>query len=187
MKRRAGLALGFALLVAAPAAPASAANDFRIVPGERVGPVTRTTTRDRIAGLFPGAKVSHEEMTESPCFGDADPVMTFVEAKGWGLSICWSKGRPSTVLASGPRWHAPSGVHPGMTLPQAEQANGRPLMLHGFLGCYLAIGNGGRIKVTVLIGRDNKVCAFPANKFTSDGVRQDRDDYVVKQLGVELN
>jgi hypothetical protein len=186
MTRAVLIVLGIALAFV-PAMPAAAANDFAVVPGQRVGPLTKTTTKARLARLFPGAKITHEEVQDSPCFGEADPVMTFVKGEGWGLSICWSKGRPTTVLASGARWHAPSGVHPGMTLPQVEKVNGRVLMLHGFLGCYLAVGNGGKIKVSVLIGRDNKVCAFPATQFTSDGVTRDRDDYVVKQLGVELN
>lgn len=183
MKRAVLLILG--IVSVAPVATA-AANDFVIVPDKRVGPVTRTTRREQVAGLFPGAKVSHQKMMETPCFGEADDVMTFVEGKGWGLSICWEKGRPSTVLATGRRWRAPSGVRNGMTLPQVERVNGKPLMLHGFLGCYLAVGDGGRVKVSVLIGKDKGVCAFPSQKFSSDKVVKARRQYTVRMLGVEL-
>ena len=187
MTRAVLLIVGIAFAAVVQATPAAAANDFAVVPGQRVGPLTKTATKAQLARLFPGAKVTHEEVMDSPCFGEADPVMSFVKGDGWDLSVCWSKGRPTTVLVSGARWHAPSGVHPGMTLPQVEKANGGVLMLHGFLGCYLAVGNGGKVKVSVLIGRDTKTCVFPATQFSSDGVTEDRDDYVVKQLGIELN
>ena len=58
-------------------------NDWRIVPGERIGPVTAATTRADLPRLFPGAPAKDDEIELAE--GVLEPATQIAD-----LSIVWS-------------------------------------------------------------------------------------------------
>lgn len=115
--------------------------DWNIVPGKRVGPITAKTSRDDLARLFPGSKIADDEMELDE--GMLTPA-TFVY-KGEPsrqLAIVWNgksaEAHPKEIFIcferrSGPcDWQASNGIRIGTRLHDLEAKNGRPFTVAGF-------------------------------------------------------
>jgi hypothetical protein len=110
-------------------------NDWRIVPGERLGPVTAATTRADVPRLFPGAPAKDDEIELAE--GVLEPATQVAD-----LAIVWSgksaDAHPSRIFIcrgrrrSSCQWRTTDGITLGVRLDRLEQLNGRPFSISGF-------------------------------------------------------
>lgn len=154
------------------------ANDWLIVPGVRVGPVTAGTVRGDLPRLFPGAAVADQEL-------ELDEGMVFpatMVARGTpseSLAIVWTgpgadahpkqvfvcRGRRRGVC----RYHAPvpgGDIAVGSRLSDLEALNGKAFTIQGF-----GFGYGG----SVLSWDDGKLEKVDCNSTLSLAIDGERD------------
>ena len=126
-------------------------NDWRIVPGERVGPVTATVTRADLPRLFPGAPAKDDEIELAE--GVLEPATQVAD-----LAIIWSgksaDAHPSRIFIcrgrrrSSCQWRTADGITLGVRLDRLEQLNGRHFSISGFgfdYGGNVLSWNGGKL------------------------------------------
>ncbi|WP_346292383.1 hypothetical protein [Sphaerothrix gracilis] len=109
------------------------ANDFLIVPGERVGPITEATTYDDLVTLFGEAALTNttwpgpEGSFNLPATEvDLGPDQSF-------LAVWLDEARSQlfSITQLGRDWQTPEGIHVGMPLSELEAVLG-PFQLSGF-------------------------------------------------------
>lgn len=114
-------------------------NDWLIVPGKRVGPLTAKTVHADLARAFGAKNVVDEEVV----VGDTGPeegTTVFGDQAETALTILWNDDTPEPhigriVFCQGAekcRWHTEEGVSFGTTLKMLESRNGRKFKLYGF-------------------------------------------------------
>jgi hypothetical protein len=126
-------------------------NDRRIVPGERVGPVTAATTRADLPRLFPGAPAKDDEIELAE--GVLEPATHIAD-----LAIVWSRknadAHPARIfICRGRRrtscqWQTADGITLGVRLDRLEQLNDRAFSISGFgfdYGGNVLSWNGGKL------------------------------------------
>lgn len=125
--------IGLALLLCPPALAAQD-DDFLIVPGERVGRVTKDSTEKALVAIYGKDRVK-------PHFVELGEGMACRGTKvlfdnGESLEISWRDDKAKTGVVSinvvGRRWKTREGVHFGIRLKALEKINGRPFSLAGF-------------------------------------------------------
>jgi hypothetical protein len=132
MTLRAIIALG-ALLVGSAAAQK---NDWLIVPGQRVGPITASTTRAALNSLF--GKENVEDRSLDVNEGPEAATVVFGNDTSGALAITWDKEHPSTIhicfgTQTGPcRWRAASGIRIGLPLMELQKLNGKSFQVAGY-------------------------------------------------------
>ncbi|HYA18069.1 MAG TPA: hypothetical protein VEF06_11415, partial [Bryobacteraceae bacterium] len=140
-------------MLAAPSFVMGQANDFLLVPGVRVGPLTASAVKADVERLFPGATVKDDELElEEGVVLEATYVNR--EKRPESLAIVWTGKTPDShpkqvFLCRGRgrgecRWHAaaPGGnITVGVKLLDLEKINGNPFTIHGF-----GYGYGGNIE-----------------------------------------
>lgn len=97
----------------------SAVQDTTIVPGERVGPVTRTTTRDDLVAMFGEAALEDTEIPVGEGF--TEPATVVNSDSDQAFAIVWlddSQTQPATVTDFGPAWETVEGF--GLGTPYSE-------------------------------------------------------------------
>jgi hypothetical protein len=154
------------------------ANDWLIVPGVRVGPVTAATVKADLARLFPQATVSDQEL-------ELDEGMVFpatMVARGTqseSLAIVWTgkeaDAHPKQVFVCRGRrrgackYHAPvagGDIAVGTKLSDLETLNGKPFTMQGF-----GFGYGG----SVLSWDDGKLGKIDCHSSLSLAIDGERD------------
>jgi hypothetical protein len=126
-------------------------NDWRIVPGQRVGPVTAATTRADVPRLFPGSPAKDDEIELAE--GVLEPATQIAD-----LAIVWSAKDPGAhparvFICRGRRrascqWRTPDGITLGVRLDRLESLNGRRFSIAGFgfdYGGNVLSWNGGKL------------------------------------------
>jgi len=132
MMLRAIIAMG-TLLVSSAAAQK---NDWLIVPGQRVGPITAATTRADLDTLFGKDNVRDGSLGSSEVPEAATIVLG--DDTSAALAVTWDRERPSTIhicfgTQTGPcRWRTVSGIRIGLPLRELEKLNGRSFQLSGY-------------------------------------------------------
>jgi hypothetical protein len=133
---------GLPILVALAVAPLSfAANDWLIVPGTRVGPITANAVPADLRRLFPEASIKDDEIELDE--GMLQPAtLVYNDNASERLAVSWtSKGpdaHPKQIFVCwgrrrGPcRWQASGGIRVGTRLKDLEVMNGKPFMVSGF-------------------------------------------------------
>jgi hypothetical protein len=126
----------FLLLVTAAAT--LAAQDFTVVPGERVGPVTVATTRSSLAKAFPSGAVEDDQIELDEGMLQA-ATLVYHKDPSQALAISWTPaGTPRQIficwgLRRGTcRWQTPDGIRFGTRLSELETLNGGPFTISGF-------------------------------------------------------
>ena len=121
-----------ALSLAVSAARASGPGlDWKIVAGERVGPITAATRDADLPGLFPDADVKYtfEALT-------ANHLTTITRGNGLRITIYWTEkgGAIRAVHVRDPegKWATESGLRSGMTLAQVEEINDGGFLVSNF-------------------------------------------------------
>lgn len=117
------------------------ANDWALVPGVRVGPITAGTVREDLNRWFPPDAVEDDEIELDE--GMLQPA-TFVYRKdpSQTLAISWNgkgpQAHPKQIfvchgLRRGTcRWQTGSGIRMGTHLSELESWNGKPFTISGF-------------------------------------------------------
>jgi hypothetical protein len=179
------------ILLAAPSFVMGQANDFLLVPGVRVGPLTASAVKADVPRLFPGATVKDDELEL-----DEGYVLqaTFVnrEKRPESLAIVWNgktpDSHPKQVFVCRGRgrgeckWHAvaPGGnIGVGVKMLDLEKINGKPFTIHGF-----GYGYGGNIESW----DGGKIEKFDCNNsllLGVDGVRNREGEFTVNVTSEE--
>ena len=113
------------------ASEASPLTDTLIVPGERVGPITRTTTREDLASLFGEDRLSDESVHIGEGFTEPSTVINLGAEQSF--TIVWqddNRTQPTTVRDFGPAWKISEGIGVGSSLKELKATLG-PFQLYG--------------------------------------------------------
>jgi len=106
--------------------------DTMIVPGERVGPITRDTSRDRLVELFGEAALTDTEVAVGEGFTESGTVVA--ADSDAAFAVIWvddSQTEPATVKDFGPAWQTPEGIGIGTSFAELQDILG-PFELYGF-------------------------------------------------------
>jgi hypothetical protein len=145
----------------APGLPAQS-HDWKIVPGERVGPLTAASTIESLRVAFGAANVRAGSVTADEGFEEPGAVI-YPDSPSRALGVVWGEekaaGHPAYVFvcygqqSAGPcEWKTGEGITNGTSLAQLEKWNGRPFRLAGFGWDYsgaVLSWNGGRLEALV--------------------------------------
>ncbi|MGB3613900.1 MAG: hypothetical protein WBA10_08915 [Elainellaceae cyanobacterium] len=114
-------------------APAGIQNlDTTVVPGEHVGPITPTTSRQDLADLFGEERLTDTAVDVGEGLTEAGTEITLSDDET--LSILWvdsTQSRVQEVRELGPMWQTPEGIHVGMPLDELQQVAGT-FEIYGF-------------------------------------------------------
>jgi hypothetical protein len=126
------IALGVLLVGTA----AAQKNDWLIVPGQRVGPITASTTRADLDTLF-GKENVRDSSFDSSDVPEAATVVLGNDTSA-ALAVTWDKERASNIhicfgTQSGPcRWRTASGIRIGLPLMELQKLNGKSFQMAGY-------------------------------------------------------
>lgn len=130
-------AIGLLVMVLASASLCSAQkNDWLIVPGHRVGPITATTTRAELDSLFGRDNVQDRSLDGNE--GPEAATVVYGDDASAALAVTWDKEHVSTIhicygTNTGPcRWRTASGIRIGLLLRELEKLNGKSFQMAGF-------------------------------------------------------
>jgi hypothetical protein len=166
------LALAASCVLMGQSAPS---NDWLVVPGVRVGPITANTVRGDLKGLFPQATLAEDELELDE--GMVFPA-TFVarEKQPESLAIVWTTkaadAHPKQIyMCRGRRrgeckWHT-AELSVGTKLSDIEKINGKPFSIHGF-----GWGYGGDVE-SWDGGKLEKLACLQNLTVSMDGERRD--------------
>ena len=125
------------MAVALLAVPAAAQkNDWLIVPGQRVGPITAATTRADLDSIF-----GKENVQERNLDGNTGPeaaTVVFAADTSAALAITWDRERPAAIhicfgTQTGPcRWRTATGIRIGTSIRELNALNGKAFQAGGF-------------------------------------------------------
>ena len=138
-------------------------NDWLIVPGKRLGPITLDTTRTDLEGLFGKTNVLDQPVETGE--GPEPGTVVFPGMPTGALAILWQRtlqgnlsyenhNRISDVricyqpLAAPCKWHTENGVSLGTNLKRLETLNGRAFQIEPWgydLGGNISSWRGGRL------------------------------------------
>ncbi len=129
------------------------ANDWLVVPGERVGPIRASTTKSELVAMFGAEAVQDKEIDIGE--GDYHPgALIYPNDQTRSLAIVWELGYVRVCYNLNPfgkercRWKTPQGISIGTTLKDLETLNGRPFNVayYGWDGGgFVASWQGGRL------------------------------------------
>ncbi len=149
-------AIAFALLLQACAADApqgsfrTVPDPFLIVPGKRVGLVTKDTDEAALRRAYGGARVQPYDVEIGEGLVCRGARVAF--GHGHSMAITWrdpkTRSGALSVFVKGSKWRTKEGVRLGISLKQLERINGGPFMLTGFAWDYsgTVVGwRGGRL------------------------------------------
>jgi hypothetical protein len=166
-----------------------AANDWVIVPGVRVGPITATSVPEDLRRLFPADTVEDDEIELDE--GMLQPAtLVFKKTPSEALAISWNgkgpQAHPKQIYICfgrrrGPcRWQSSGGIKVGTRLSELTAMNGKPFTVSGFGWNY-----GGN----VLSWEGGALAKLDCNGrlvVTLDGERVRAGEYAVKLTAEEV-
>uniref|UniRef100_A0A8T6QTT2 Uncharacterized protein n=1 Tax=Lyngbya confervoides BDU141951 TaxID=1574623 RepID=A0A8T6QTT2_9CYAN len=107
-------------------------SDTLIVPGDRVGPITSDTSRDRLVELFGEAALTDTEVAVGEGFTESGTVVA--AGSDSAFAVIWvddSQAEPATVKDFGTDWATPEGISIGTSFAELQEILG-PFELYGF-------------------------------------------------------
>jgi hypothetical protein len=142
------------LFLLLPACLAAQGNDWKIVPGVRVGPITGESTLDSLKRQFGAANVRQEMLADE--IHEYQGTVIYPDTPARRLEITWddSGHHPSEIHIGslegiGPgTWKTAEGIAIGTSLLQLEKLNGHAFHLAGFAWDYsgtVTSWDGGRL------------------------------------------
>ena len=117
------------------ASAAAQKNDWLVVPGSRVGPITAATTRAELDTLF------GKENVQDGSYQAEDveaATIVFGSDSSAALAVTWNNERVSYVYVcfqtkTGPcRWRTASGIRIGLPIRELQRLNGKAFQMAGF-------------------------------------------------------
>ena len=118
----------------------ASANDWLIVPGVRVGPITASTTVTDLRRIFGASNVKDEPIYLGEGFEEPGTVI-YSPDKARSVAILWhdpaDKRGPNRIylcrgVVKNCRWHTAGGITMGTNLRLLKKLNGRSLLMSGF-------------------------------------------------------
>ncbi|WP_099068759.1 hypothetical protein [Nostoc linckia] len=100
--------------------------DTLIIPGERVGPITRTTTKRDLVKLFGASRVVDKTISGAEGIGSFAATQLKLD-RGRSLLVVWSdktRTKPLDVRNLGSAWKTREGIGVGTSLSQLRQKLG---------------------------------------------------------------
>jgi hypothetical protein len=128
--------ISFALVMLCAASALAERNDWVIVPGKRLGPITSNTTRADLNRLFGNANV--RDLPVDTGEGPEQATVVFPKNPSAGVAIFWQDNRIDRAMVcyrhkTGQcNWHTENGVSIGTSLRQLESLNGRPFQMEAW-------------------------------------------------------
>lgn len=126
--------LSWLIVVVVSASPVPAhQNDWLIVPGKRLGPITPNSTRADLDRFFGKANVDDQPVDSGD--GPEPATRVYSATAESALSIFWTGTKISDIMPCYPestthcKWHTEDGITLGSTLEKLESLNGRPFQL----------------------------------------------------------
>ena len=110
--------------------------DWLIVPGQRVGPITGTTTRADLDAMFGNENVQERNLDIPE--GPEAATVVFGNDPSAALAITWDKEHVSTIhicfgTETGPcRWRTASGIRIGLPMRELEKLNEKAFQVGGY-------------------------------------------------------
>jgi hypothetical protein len=110
--------------------------DWLIVPGQRVGPITATTTRADLDTMF--GKDNVQDRTLDISEGPDAATVVFGDDRSASLAITWDREHVSTIhicfaTETGPcRWRTASGIRIGLPIQELQKLNEKEFQLSGY-------------------------------------------------------
>lgn len=110
--------------------------DWLIVPGQRVGPITATTTRADLDAMFGNENVQERNLDIPE--GPEAATVVFGNDPSAALAITWDKEHVSTIhicfgTETGPcRWRTASGIRIGLPMRELEKLNEKAFQVGGY-------------------------------------------------------
>ncbi|BAY08035.1 hypothetical protein [Calothrix sp. NIES-2098] len=107
-------------------AQAKKASDNLIIPGERVGPVTRTTTKQDLVKLFGASRLIDKTISGAEGMGSYAATQVNL-GKERSFLVVWSdntRSKPLTISDLGSAWKTPEGLRVGTPLNELRQKLG---------------------------------------------------------------
>jgi len=110
--------------------------DWLIVPGQRVGPITASTTRADLDSMFGKENVQERNLDVSE--GPEAATVVFGNDASAALAITWDKERVSTIhicfaTQTGPcRWRTASGIRIGLSIQELQKLNEKAFQVEGY-------------------------------------------------------
>lgn len=103
-----------------------------VVPGDRVGPVTRETSRTALAEMFGESALQDTEIPVGEGFTESGTIVN--AGTDQAFSVIWvddSQSRPATIKDFGSAWRTPEGIRIGMPYEELQTVLGT-FTLYGF-------------------------------------------------------
>ena len=112
------------------------ADDWLIVPGVRVGPISELTSEAELQGIFGVENVEAIDVELGEGFSEPGTAV-FPDDAARRIEIAWtdsSRSAPKEVRITGEAssWRTSEGISLGSTLKEIERINGYPFRLAGF-------------------------------------------------------
>lgn len=107
-------------------------SDTTVVPGERVGPITRETTRADLAEAFGETNLKDETVGLGE--GETEAGTIVYPNSERSLTVIWtddSRSKLGAVINLGPAWKTPEGIGVGMPFSELQNKLGE-FQLYGF-------------------------------------------------------
>jgi hypothetical protein len=111
-------------------------NDWLIVPGQRVGPITAATTHADLDALF-GKDNVHDGSFAGGEIPEAATVV-LADDPSESLAVTWDRERPSTIhicfgTQTGPcKWRTASGIRIGLPMVELNKLNEKSFQVAGY-------------------------------------------------------
>lgn len=110
--------------------------DTLVLPGERVGPIARNTTRKDLSKLFGEARLTDEEVQVGEGF--TEPATRVDLGTERSFTVVWAdtnRNKPVEVRNFGTAWQTPQGIGVGTPFAQLQEKLGQ-FELYGFAWDY---------------------------------------------------
>jgi hypothetical protein len=111
-------------------------NDWLVVPGERVGPISASVSETEVKDLFGRENVEAIDVQFGEGFSEPGTAV-FPNDPSRRIEILWADGDRSVpkeirITGESSSWRTSEGLSLGSTLREIEQINGSPFRLAGF-------------------------------------------------------
>jgi hypothetical protein len=175
----------FVFLLSARRTPA---NDWTIVPGERIGPIPMRAAAEPLRETLGAAQVHRTFDQRDEGLGNIPGISIF----GGQIDREVVLNREETLICQSfvddkkCRWHISGGIPFTSTLEELEKRNGRPFVFNGFgwdLGGFITSWVGGKLEKLLQGVRLFVDCKGPyPDRMNGDGVRLRSDDPDIRRL-----
>ena len=107
-------------------------SDTVVIPGDRIGPVTRTTSRQELTQIFGAANLKDEDVSVGE--GETEPATVVNQGAANTFTVMWTdetRTEAAGAMNFGSAWRTPEGIGVGTSFAELQQNLGA-FQLYGF-------------------------------------------------------